>query len=224
MHFSDIFKKSFLEGMSSSDLSLRSILITIAIACIFALYIFVAYKVVTRKTFYDKSFNISLAMITVIVASIIITIQSSLVVSLGMVGALSIVRFRTAIKSPIDLVFMFWSIANGIICGAGLPGIALIASLALTAGCIILNELPANRTPMILIVNADNCKAKSEIIRIVSENVVYHTVKSESISNGVLNLVVEVKMKKETDIVDKISAIDGITRCSLINHSGEVTY
>ncbi|MGN1302281.1 MAG: DUF4956 domain-containing protein, partial [Clostridia bacterium] len=98
MNFSDIFKKSFLEGYASSDIGVKTAIIALLIACVFAMYIFLVYRVLTRKAFYSKTFNISLAMITVITAAIILTIQSSIVVSLGMVGALSIVRFRTAIK------------------------------------------------------------------------------------------------------------------------------
>ena len=107
MNFGDIFKKSFLEAISTGDISWKWILFITLITCLFAAYIFFAYRIITRKTFYNKSFNISLAAIAIIVAAIVISIQSSLVVSLGMVGALSIVRFRTAIKDPVDLVFLF---------------------------------------------------------------------------------------------------------------------
>ena len=103
MTFKDIFKKSFLEGYASTEITSLTIITALGIACVLALYIFFVYRVVTRKTFYSKSFNITLAGVTVITASLILTMQSSVVLSLGMVGALSIVRFRTAIKDPIDL-------------------------------------------------------------------------------------------------------------------------
>ena len=120
MSFKDIFKKSFLEGFTAMDISTSKILATLAMVVILSLYIFCIYQVVTRKTFYSKTFNISLAAIAIITASIILAMQSNLVISLGMVGALSIVRFRTAIKDPMDLIFLFWSISIGIICGGGL--------------------------------------------------------------------------------------------------------
>ena len=107
MSFKDIFKKSFLEGFSSTEINTETIAAALAIASALALYIFLVYRVLTRKTFYSKSFNISLAGITVITAALILTMQSSVVLSLGMVGALSIVRFRTAIKDPMDLMFLF---------------------------------------------------------------------------------------------------------------------
>ena len=113
MSFSDIFKRSFLEGFTSLDINIYTAASAMIITSIIACYIFIVYRLVTRKTFYSKTFNISIAVIAVITSAVIITIQSSIVVSLGMVGALSIVRFRTAVKDPMDLVFLFWSIVVG---------------------------------------------------------------------------------------------------------------
>jgi hypothetical protein len=126
MSYSDLFKKSFLEGFAPADITTTTAAVAMLITCALALYIFVVYRVLTRKTFYSKSFNISLAGIALITCAIILTIQSSLVVSLGMVGALSIIRFRTAVKDPMDLMFLFWAIALGIICGVGLAEIAVM--------------------------------------------------------------------------------------------------
>jgi hypothetical protein len=128
----DIFKKSFLEGFASTDINIYTAASAMLITCLIALYIFLVYRIVTRKTFYSKTFNIAIAAIAVITAAVIITIQSSIVVSLGMVGALSIVRFRTAVKDPLDLVFLFWSIVVGIICGVGLAEIAVMLSIIVT--------------------------------------------------------------------------------------------
>jgi hypothetical protein len=162
MTFNDIFKKSFLTSFDTGDHSLRFILTALALSCFFAVYIFFVYRLVTRKTFYNKSFNISLAANVVIVAGIILTIQSSIVLSLGMVGALSIIRFRTAIKEPMDLTFLFWSISAGIICGAGLPGIACLVSIIVSGLVVVLDYIPVAKAPMILIVNASDKSAKDE--------------------------------------------------------------
>ena len=148
MSFSDIFKKSFLDGVSSKDINTYTAGTARMITCVLAPYIFVVYRVLTRKTFYSKSFNISLAGIALITSGIILTIQSSIVVSLGMVGALSIVRFRTAIKDPMDLMFLFWSIAVGIICGVGMAEIAIMLSIILTVGILVLNGLPVAKAPL----------------------------------------------------------------------------
>ena len=115
----DLIMKSFLEGYATSELNVGTMFFCMGIAAAIGLYIFLIYKLVNKNSFYNRNFNISLIALTVITAAIILTIQSNIVVSLGMVGALSIVRFRTAIKYPMDLVFLFWSISVGIICGAG---------------------------------------------------------------------------------------------------------
>ena len=224
MNFSDIFKKSFLQSINTGDISVRYALITIAITCIFATYVFFAYRFLTRKVFYDKSFNISLFAITVIVASIVITIQSSLVVSLGMVGALSIVRYRTAIKSPMDLVFMFWAIAIGIICGAGLPGIAIIASIVLTVGIVLLDLIPIAKVPLLLVVYSEKKEMKDVITEQISNNTKSYKIKSQTVERDRLSMVVEVRVKEQNSLIENVCSVDGVTRCSLMNHDGEVTF
>ena len=224
MNFSDIFKKSFLESVSTGDLSWKKIALVFAISCVFAAYIFLVYRIITRKTFYNKNFNISLAANTVIVSSVILTIQSSIVVSLGMVGALSIVRYRTAIKNPMDLTFLFWSISIGIICGAGLPGIALISSFLLTIGIIILNAIPVAKSPMLLIINAKDKNARIKILEAVKENTAAYTVKTQTMENECLDMIIEVRTKTPDELIDKINTIEKVSRCSLISHDGETTF
>jgi len=163
MSFKDIFKKSFLEGYASAEITTFTIVVALGLACLLALYIFFVYRVVTRKTFYSKNFNITLAGITVITAALILTMQSSVVLSLGMVGALSIVRFRTAVKDPMDLMFLFWSISVGIICGAGLAQVAVILSVVVTLGILILDRMPVAKAPMILVVNASDLDAEEAV-------------------------------------------------------------
>ena len=152
MSFKDIFKKSFLEGFATAELTGRVILAALGIAAVLALYIFFVYRIMTRKTFYSRNFGIALVGVALITAALILTMQSSVVISLGMVGALSIVRFRTAIKDPLDLMFLFWSISVGIICGAGMAQIAVILSVGLTVGILLLEKLPVAKAPMILVV------------------------------------------------------------------------
>ena len=149
MKFNDVLKKSFVNTFAAADLSLSEMILIFAITLIFALYIYFIYRIFARKNFYNKSFNISLAATAMITAAVIITIQSSIVVSLGMVGALSIVRFRTAVKDPLDLVFMFWALAIGIICGVGLFHLAGILSVVVTAMIFVLDKFPAAQAPMI---------------------------------------------------------------------------
>ena len=224
MNISEIFKKSFLAGFEMADISTKSVMLTLGLTCVFALYIFFVYRIVTRKTFYRQSFNIALALISIIVATIVLAIQSNIVVSLGMVGALSIVRFRTAIKDPMDLMFLFWSIAVGIVVGAGLPGIAMIASALITTGIIFFELIPLSKAPMLLIVNAEGNSSRETILKYVKENVSYCNVKSQTYEATKLDMIIEVRVKDEGALLEAMNGIEGIRRCSLISHDGEVTF
>ena len=224
MSFKDIFKKSFLEGYASTEITTMTIVAALAVACVLALYIFFVYRVVTRKTFYSKSFNITLAGITVITASLILTMQSSVVLSLGMVGALSIVRFRTAIKDPMDLMFLFWSISVGIICGAGLAQVAVILSVVVTLGILILDKLPVAKAPMILIVNAGQYDAEAAVVQTVQKYTKSYTVKSRNLTETSLDLVLELRTDKGGELVREIMALQDVTSASLMSHDGEVTF
>lgn len=224
MSFKDIFKKTFLEGYSGSEIDLITIVVALGIACVLAFYIFLVYRVVTRKTFYSKSFNLSLAGITVITAALILTMQSSVVLSLGMVGALSIVRFRTAIKDPMDLMFLFWAIAVGIICGAGLAQIAVILSVVVTAGVFILDRLPVAKAPMLLVVNCTKADGEDEVLAAVKGIGAHYNVKSRNITENTLDLVVELRTEKGSELVKNVSSLDFVSSVSLLSHDGEATY
>ena len=225
MGFKDIFKKSFLEGFSRYDMSPVNIIIVMAISSVFALYIFLAYRLLTRKTFYSKTFNISLAAVTVITTAVILTIQSSVVISLGMVGALSIVRFRTAVKEPMDLAFMFWAISTGIICGAGLAEIACVLALVLTVALFVLDRVPIGKAPQILMVSAEGYDVEKIIVDIVKKYSAYYTVKSRSLSNNRSDFVIELRIQcdKESNMMKEVSELPSVLNSSLLRHDGEVT-
>ena len=224
MSVSDVFKKSFLDGFSSYDIGTTAAVAVMLTSSLFALYIFLVYRLLTRKTFYSKTFNISLAAITVITAGVIITIQSSIVVSLGMVGALSIVRFRTAVKDPMDLVFMFWSIVAGIICGVGLAESAILMSLILTVGIVVLDKLPVAKAPMMLVVNASDVDAEKRIMDAVARYAKHSTVKSRNMTGNTLDLIVELRTAAGSELLKDILQEEGITSASLLSHDGEVTF
>ncbi|MGN0412326.1 MAG: DUF4956 domain-containing protein [Lachnospiraceae bacterium] len=224
MSTKDILKKSFLESITSADVTPQEIFLILLITTVLALYIFFIYRVLTRKTFYSKTFNISLAALALITAGIILTIQSSIVVSLGMVGALSIVRFRTAIKDPMDLVFLFWSISVGIICGARLYVIAVILSVFVTIVIFALDKMPVAKAPKILVVNAQSLEAEDDILDIVEGYSTYYRVKSRNLSADQLDMVVELRVKDEKALVGEIHDLEGVHAVSLLAHDGEVTF
>lgn len=224
MSIKDVLKKSFVSSISMAELSVSEILMVLGVTLLLALYIFFIYRIFTRKNFYNKSFNISLAATALITAAVIITIQSSIVISLGMVGALSIVRFRTAVKDPLDLVFMFWSLAVGIICGTGLFDIAAILSIAVTAMIFVLDKIPVMQTPMILMVQAMYCDMENDLQDIVSQYTKYYKVKSRNITPERTSIVMELRVKDGGALVQSIGALEGILYVSMIDHDGEVTF
>ena len=224
MSFKDVFKKSFLEGYAGNEITTLTVIVALAIACALALYIFLVYRIMTRKTFYSKNFNISLAGVTVITTAIILTMQSSIVLSLGMVGALSIVRFRTAIKDPMDLMFLFWSISVGIICGAGLSQIAIILSLVVTGGIFVLNYLPVAKAPMLLVVNAEKVDIMEEVQSVVNEFSKHSKVKSRNMTARSLDMVIELRTSQGDDLIKKVMGIEGVVSASLLSHDGETTF
>ena len=224
MGFKDVFKKSFLEGFNGMDITTAQIAATLFVTALLALYIFAIYRLVTRKVFYSKNFNIALAALSLITAAIILAMQSNLVISLGMVGALSIVRFRTAIKDPMDLVFLFWSISIGIICGAGLYEVALVTSVAVTVFILVLDMIPVRRAPMMLVVNSSKMDDEQTVLDVVGKYAKSYKVKSRNLSKGRLDMVVELRVKDESGLVSEVAALDGMIGASLIAHDGEVTF
>ena len=187
-----------------------------------AIYIYLIYKIVNRNSFYNKGFNISLVIIAVITAAIILTIQSNIVVSLGMVGALSIVRFRTAIKDPMDLAFLFWSISAGIICGAGFAGIAVVASLFVTVLIILFSASFKSASTLVLVVNAQSNSNEEEIMKVVREFCKYSRIRARNVSKSGMNMAVEVKTSKPSELIAKLMNLSCISDASLVENDSEI--
>lgn len=222
MGFNDIIKNSVLEGFSSSNISTTKTILTLGICFLIAVYIFFVYRYITRTTFYDKSFNVSMAIISVIVAGIIIAMQANLVISLGMVGALSIVRFRTAIKEPMDLLFLFWSIATGIMCGAGLYELSIIVALVCTVGILVLQVIPIRISPYLVIINASNKEAESEILETIRKYSPRYRIDSKNIRQQGLDLIIEIRAKEANRLVNELSEIKAVSTASLLYHDSSV--
>ena len=217
-----LLEKAFLGGYASSDLDINTMFICVGCTAVIALCICLVYKMVNKNSFYDRSFHLSLFALSVITSSIILTIQSNIVVSLGMVGALSIVRFRTAIKNPMDLVFLFWSISIGIICGAGYAMIGVIASIVLTIGIILFSVMPSDRESLILVVNAGDY-IEEQIIDVVKKSCRSWKVRARNLGTGNVSLAIELKTKSPQALLKHISEIGEVTSVSLIEHDGDVT-
>lgn len=222
MSFKDIFKNSFLNGFTNG-VDVKTIVITLVVTCLLAMYIFFTYRMVTKKTFYSKNFNLSLIAMAVITASIILTIQSNIVLSLGMVGALSIIRFRTAIKDPLDLVFLYWAISVGIICGAGLSIIAVAISILMSLIVILMQKYPVKKLSMILVVNSNLLDSDTEILDTVKKYSKHYKIKSRNLTPNSLNLIIEINVEEDSKLVHEMLKIDGVTSASILTHDGEIT-
>lgn len=222
MSFSDIIKKSVLKSFTEADLSAGNVAAVLVCTFLIALYIFFVYRFLTRSTFYNKNFAVSMAIISVITAGIILAMQSNFVISLGMVGALSIVRFRTAIKDPMDLLFLFWSISVGIVVGAGLFSVGIIMSAMVTIGLVILNMIPTMTAPKLLIVKFNSVGNEQAVMNILNERTSKHKIDSRTVTKNGVTLIVEVKSKDERGLVNELAAIEGMVTATLMEHDGEV--
>lgn len=224
MKFAEVLKKSFLEGYGAVSIDFATIVMCMAITVLVAAYIFMIYRMMSRKAFYNRNFNLSLIALAVITAAIILTIQSNIVISLGMVGALSIVRFRTAVKDPMDLVFLFWSISAGIICGAGFAVVAVVASVIITVIILLCDRMPVGTAAVILLVNSTDYKTESRIMEVVEKYCDSSKVKARNLTKDKLNMAIEVKTGEGGKLVEQLMELSSITSASLVDHDGEVTF
>ena len=218
--FSDVFKSSFLENVAA--VSVLDMALTIALAFGIGLFIFYVYKKTYRGVMYSSSFGTTLIALTMITSQVILAVTSNVVLSLGMVGALSIVRFRTAIKEPLDIAFLFWAIAAGIILAAGMIPLAVIGSVVI--GLILLffvNRKP-HKNPYIVVLSCENHAAEQAAMQCLSPRVARCVVKSKSAQSGLIELNLEVRLKDEdTDFVNELSALPGVHSAVLVSYNGE---
>lgn len=223
LNFSDIFKNSFLDNFNNA-ISKSSVITTMMLALLFSLIVFYVYKLTCDNVIYSKKFNVTMSLMTLITAAVVMSMQANVVVSLGMVGALSIVRFRTAIKEPKDLLFLFWSISNGIIIGAGAYFIVFILAPVLTIGLLVFEKLPGNKIPYLLVISLENLKDEEEIIKILDKNKIKYRVKSKNISTNSVDIIYELSNDKINDLIQEISTNKGMISLNLITQDGECQF
>lgn len=224
MSLKDTIKASILKGFSAGDMPTTQILVILGVTFLIGVYIYFIYRLFNRTNLYDRNYHIAMSMISVITAGIIVAMQSSIVISLGMVGALSIVRFRTAVKDTMDLLFLFWSIGEGIICGAGLFEVAIIVALTVTVGIFVLEYFPLSRRPYLLIVNSNSTTAEDNITETIKNHSISYKIKSRSIKKTGLDIIYEVYTKEEKELLSKLSEADDIINASLLSHEGDVRF
>jgi uncharacterized membrane protein YhiD involved in acid resistance len=221
--FQDIFKNSFLEN-AVTDFSLVNVAVTLLISFLLGVFIYAVYKKTFNGVMYSKNFNISLVGMSMITTLIIMGVTTNIVLSLGMVGALSIVRFRTAIKDPIDIVYLFWAIAAGIVTGAGQYLLAIIGSLVVGLMLIIFTRKTVTEIPYMVVVGCSDAAAEEKLLSVLTEHVKRLSVKSKAVRGGQgIELTVEVRLKNEnTDFVNQLAALEGVSDVVLVSYNGEL--
>lgn len=220
MTFNDIFKSSFLEKVS--DFSAADMVIAFALAFALGLFIFFVYKKTFSGVLYSAGFGVSLIAMTMITTLVILAVTSNVVLSLGMVGALSIVRFRTAIKEPLDIAFLFWSIAVGIVLGAGLIPLAVFGSVLIGVILLVFVNKKSGDNPYILILRCRDDAAETTALEYVTGQVRKHVVKSKTVTKDGVELTLEIRLKDMTTaFVNALSAVEGVESAVLVSYNGD---
>ena len=218
--FQDIFKSSFLERLDS--VSLLDTAIALVLAFLLGLFIFLIYKRSYSGVMYAPSFGVTLIALSMITAMLILTVVSNVVLSLGMVGALSIVRFRTAIKEPMDIAFLFWSIAVGIVLAAGLIPLAVFGSLLIGAVLWCFARKKTADSPYILVVRLENSGLEEAVENFVGVHARRVNVKSKSVEKGEMELNYEVRLKgDDSSFVSQLAAMEGVGHVVLVSYNGD---
>lgn len=220
MTFRDIFKSSFLEHVGS--ISLGDMAIALTLAFLLGLFIFYIYKNTYSGVMYSASFGITLMALVLITTLLIMAVVSNVVLSLGMVGALSIVRFRTAIKEPLDIAFLFWAIAVGIVLAAGLIPLAVFGTLLIGAVLLLFSKKKTADSPYILMVHCEDTAVEQQVRIFVSSQVRRMNLKSKSVDQGRVELNYEVRLiDDESAFVNELETMQGVSRVVLVSYNGD---
>ncbi len=220
MTFSDIFKSSFLENVTS--VSLLDMALALILAFGTGMFIFLIYKKTYQGVMYSSSFGTTLIALTMITTVVILAVTSNVVLSLGMVGALSIVRFRTAIKEPLDIAFLFWSIAVGIVLAAGMLPLAVIGSVLIGLVLLLFVNRKSHCNPYIIVLSCTDSLAEKAAAAFLRQHLQKCVIKSKSVQKGAIELNLEVRMKDDdTDFINALSEMEGVTNAVLVSYNGD---
>ncbi len=220
MTFNDIFKSSFLENITS--VSILDMAIAMILAFGIGMFIFLVYKKTYQGVMYSSSFGTTLVALTMISTLVILAVTSNVVLSLGMVGALSIVRFRTAIKEPLDIAFLFWSIAVGIVLAAGMIPLAVLGSVVIGIILLVFVNKKSHCNPYIIVVQCDGYESEKAVMDFLKDKVNKCVVKSKTAQKDLVELNLDIRLKDEnTDFVNILSTLKGVSSAVLVSYNGE---
>ena len=220
MTFQDIFKSSFLENIAS--ISILDMVLAMFLAFGIGMFIFLIYKKTFSGVMYSSSFGVTLVALTMISTLVILAVTSNVVLSLGMVGALSIVRFRTAIKEPMDIAFLFWSIAVGIVLAAGMIPLAVFGSVIIGIILLVFANRKSHVNPYIVVIRCDGHDSEIKATEFLKKQVQRMVIKSKTAQRGAIELNAEIRMKDEnTDFINILSEMNGVTSAVLVSYNGD---
>ena len=220
MTFNDIFKSSFLESVT--EFSILDTLIGLGFALVIGLFIFVIYKKTLTGVLYSNGFALTLVGLSLVTTLVIMAVTSNVVLSLGMVGALSIVRFRTAIKEPVEIVFLFWSLAVGIVIGAGMIPLAVIGSVIIGLILLLFANRKVRHNPYILVLSCADEGAETAALELLGRNTAHWQVKSKTVTASGIELTAELRTRDaSTAFVNEISRLPGVGNATLVSYNGE---
>lgn len=220
MSFNDIFKSNFLENVSS--VSVLDMFIALVLAFGLGIFIFFVYKKTYSGVMYSSSFGTTLVALTMITTVVILAVTSNVVLSLGMVGALSIVRFRTAIKEPLDIAFLFWSIAVGIVLAAGMIPLAVVGSVIIGIILLVFVNKKSHKNPYIVVINCDGHDSEMKAKAFLDKETERCVVKSKTAQKGSIELNLEIRLKEDnTDFVNALADMNGVRSAVLVSYNGD---
>lgn len=220
MTFSDIFKSNFLANVTS--VTILDMFLALALSFAIGLFIFLVYKKTYAGVMYSSSFGVTLIAMTMISTFVILAVTSNVVLSLGMVGALSIVRFRTAIKEPLDIAFLFWSIAAGIVLAAGMIPLAVIGSVIIGIIILVFANRKAHTNPYIVVLQCENQESENKATAFLKEHTNRMNVKSKSVQKGAIELNLEIRLKDTaTDFMNELAELEGVRNAVLVSYNGD---
>lgn len=205
-------------GFSHQNLNSTTIITLLLVVAVLATYEFMIYRFVSKKNLYNREFNLCIAVIPFFISTIIITLQSNLVITLGTIGALAIIRFRTAVKDPVDMIYLLWSIHIGITCGCNLYELAVITSLAVTIVLLALDHITLGRMPYILIFHAEKLELEKSIFTVIEKHGKHYKIKSRNVTQNGVDYVVELNTKKDYELLADLRELEGITKFSLVDY------
>ena len=220
MTFNDIFKSSFLENVSA--IQPLDMILALALAFCVGLFIFFVYKKTYQGVMYSSSFGVTLVALTMITTLVILAVTSNVVLSLGMVGALSIVRFRTAIKEPLDIAFLFWSIAAGIVLAAGLIPLAVFGSAVIGVVLLVFVNRKSHFDPYIVVLQCDGSETERKALDYLGAHTGRCVVKSKTAQKGMVELNCEIRLKDaSTDFINELADMAGVSSAVLVSYNGD---